>query len=85
MDLNKTVKNFVKERDAAAVNYDVKKFRAFYAKWQEKGVYEIDLPKDDKVVEILMRKMVYHSKAFNSLQKREAEMWLIDHGCTTNL
>lgn len=84
MDL-KTIKDFVKERDAVAISYDVKKFRAFYTKWQKKGVYEIDLPKDGMIIEIIMRKWVYHSKAFNSLQKREAEMWLTDHGYTTDL
>ena len=33
----KKLKEFVKERDKVVKTYDVKKFKEFYAKWENKG------------------------------------------------
>ena len=84
-DLERYIKQFNKERDKAAISYDVKTFRAFYDKWAKLGAYDVPLPASDVVIEIIMRKMVYHSNGFSSLQKHEAAKWLSDHGCTTSL
>ena len=62
------IDQFNKERDEVAKSYDVQKFRKFYAKWTFKGAYDRPLPGNDRVIEIAMRKMVYHLKS--STKKR---------------
>lgn len=81
----KEIKAWQKERDEACISYDVKKFRKFYTKWAALGMYGKPLPKEDIVVEITMRKMVYHIVSFTAEQREEAKQWLYDHGCDTSL
>lgn len=81
----KEIKQWMKERDEACISYDVNKFRKFYTKWLVAGMYGKPLPKDDKVIEITMRKMVYHITNFTYDQRKEAEKWLLEHGCDTRL
>ena len=81
----KQMKEWMKERDEACISYDVKKFRKFYTKWAAPGMYGKSLPNDDRVIEITMRKMVYHIVSFTAEQREDAKQWLYDHGCDTSL
>lgn len=45
-----------KERDAVLMTFDVEKFRKFYAKWTEKGLYGVPLPDSDVVILMSMCK-----------------------------
>lgn len=78
-------KQFVNERDKAAKSYDVATFRAFYKKWQKKGVYELPCPSSDMVIEVMMRKMVYRASSSTVAERIEAKRWLEERGCTTEL
>lgn len=81
----KELKAWQKERNEACISYDVNKFRKFYRKWLALGIYGKPLPKDDIVIEITMRKMVYHIMDFTYDQREEAKAWLLEHGCDTRL
>ena len=76
---------WMKERDEAVISYDVDRFRKFYEKWRKIGMYSVPLPKNDLVVKITMRKMVYHITAFSKEQREEAAKWLKDRGMSTDL
>lgn len=76
---------WMEERDRVAKTYNVEQFKKFYEKWSKRGLYQISLPKNDKVIEITMRKMVYHMQSSTPEEKKEAEEWLMNHGCTTEL
>lgn len=78
-------KTFVEERDAAVKSLDIKVLKTFYQKWLDIGVYEIPLPADDRVVEIAMYKMLYHTASATSEEKQLAKEWLTAHGCDTDL
>lgn len=82
----KMLKEWAKERDEVVKTYDVTRFKEFYKKWQIKGIYEkqINTPPDN-VIEISMRKMVYHMDSATPEEKKAAEKWLKDHGSSTNL
>ncbi len=73
------------ERDEVVKTYDIERFKTFYKKWQTRGFYDIPLTQDDKVIEIVMRKMVYNIKSSTEEEKAEAERWLTEHGCSTEL
>ena len=74
------------ERDAVTKTYDLEKFKDFVKKWQKFGMYDPRIPlPPDKVIEISMRKMVYHMTSSTEEEKKEAEQWLIEHGSSTNL
>ena len=77
---------WLEERDAVVKRYDLQELKEFFAKWQAKGIYEkrFTLPSDE-VIEISMRKMVYHMTSATDQQKREAAEWLNAHGCSTKL
>lgn len=79
------IKQFTKERDKAAKSYDVATFRVFYKKWMLKGAYVLPLPSNDRVIEIMMRKMVYYAKTSTVAERIEAKRWLEERGCTTEL
>lgn len=76
----KLLKEFVKERDEAVLSFNVDKFKAFYFKWKARGFYDIDLPKDDHIIEITMRKMVFGMRNPPKEAVREASKWLIERG-----
>jgi hypothetical protein len=82
---DKEINRWKKERNKACLSYDVKQFRTFYEKWRLAGIYEYPLPIDDRVVEITMRKMVYHIKEITQEQREEAKKWLEEHGYNTQL
>lgn len=64
--------------------FDVEKFRAFYKKWHDRGYYDIDLPADDRVVEITIRKMVCNLNTMTEEQKEVAKEWLLERGFSTD-
>ena len=74
-----------KERNKVIKSLDVKKFKKFYNKWMAKGIYYLDLPQDDRVVEVSLYKMLYHLKCSTPEEKDKAAAWLSEHGCTTDL
>ena len=82
----KIFNEWIKERDKVVKTYDIDAFKAFWHKWQAKGVYDkqMSLPSDN-VIEISMRKMVYHMTSATSAEKKEAEEWLYEHGSSPTL
>lgn len=81
----KELAEWKRERDEVCKSYNVNKFRLWYAKWMQKGMYFKPLPVDDKVIEITMRKMVYNLKFATAEQKEEAKQWLLERGCDTRI
>ena len=77
---DETIKEWVKERDEVVLSYDVERFRVFYEKWKALGVYEIDLPENDFVVEVSMRNMVGMMASATPEQKEDAKQWLLERG-----
>lgn len=76
--------DWLKERDEVVKTYDVNKFKDFYNKWKSMGLYNLPLP-TDSVIEISMRKMVYHMTSSTNIEKEEAKKWLIEHGSSTDM
>lgn len=76
---------FIRERNEAVRSLDVKRFRAFYRKWQRRGVYKMPLPKSREVIEISMRKMVCNIESSTAEEKADAAAWLYRHGSNTDL
>lgn len=81
---DKQMKKWRKERDKAILSLDIEKMKAFYRKWEKKGVYWMPIP-SDRVLEISMRKMVIALTASTEEQKREAAQWLTERGYRLNL
>lgn len=77
--LEKRLKQFNKERDAAILSYDVEKFKEFYNKYKAKGYYSIPLPPDE-FLEITLRKMACEITSFTEEQREEARQWLRERG-----
>lgn len=77
---DETIKKWVKERDEVVLSYDVERFRVFYEKWKALGVYEIDLPENDFVIEVSMRNMVGMMASATPEQKEDAKQWLLERG-----
>lgn len=73
------MKRWLEERDAAALSFDVEKFKAFYRKWQDRGVYDMPLPSDE-VLEITLRKMVLMMAKAPKEKVEEAQEWLRERG-----
>ena len=82
---SKQFKKWLKERNEAARSYDVDVFKAFYNKWKARGFYQVNLPADELVIEITMRKMVYHISDTTEEEKAEAKAWLEERGYTTDV
>ena len=81
---NKDFKKWLKERDEITKTYDIQAFKDFYRKWSKKGLYTLKMPADN-VIEISMRKMVYHMASATDAEKKEAEQWLTQRGYNTSL
>ena len=75
------MEQWVKERDEAALSFDVETFRTFYEKWKRRGFYAIKLPDNDYVIEIAIRKMILGIANPPEDKKQEAIDWLIAHDC----
>lgn len=87
MKLNdKTLNEWLSERDKVVKAYDIDKFKKFWRKWQEKGLYDRSMPlPSDEVIEISMRKMVANMTSASYAEKKEAEEWLYEHGSSPTL
>lgn len=70
---------WVKERDEAALSFDVEKFKAFFQKWRTLGIYQGYLP-NDNIIEISMRKMVLALANPPKDKLEEAKAWLKERG-----
>lgn len=82
---DKLIREFVRDRDKAVATFDIETFKKFFTKYKAKGVYNIDLPSDDKVIEITMRKMAVNSTGLPPKVRAEAAEWLTDRGYSTSL
>ena len=76
---NYELKQFVEERDRAIYSFNVEKFKKFYRKWQERGVYNEPLA-NDEVLEVALRKMVLQLKNPKQKKLAEAKAWLKARG-----
>ena len=70
---------WLKERDEVTLSLNIDKFKAFYRKWQKKGVYDLELPSDE-VIEISMRKCVCAMANPPKDKLAEARAWLSERG-----
>lgn len=87
MKLNDKILNeWLSERDKVVKTYDIDAFKAFWHKWQDKGIYDKWMPlPSDEVIEISMRKMVFNMSSATETEKKEAESWLSQRGYSTGL
>jgi hypothetical protein len=74
------VKEFVRDRDAAILTFDVREFRKFYRKWEKKGVYGKKLPKDDEIIMLVICHMVLGMENPPEEAKKRAEEYLTSYG-----
>ena len=77
---DKQIREFVRDRDKAVATFNIETFKKFFAKYKAKGIYDIDLPNDDKVIEISLRKMAVHSTGLPMKVRMEAAEWLTERG-----
>lgn len=84
MTKKKWIELWQKERDEVVKAQDVERFKAFYQKWQARGIYALKLPADN-VIEISLRKCLYNLKSATEEEKAEAEKWLTDRGFDTKM
>ena len=84
MNFKKWKDIWIKERDEAIRTLDVEEFKKFYEKWTKRGFYRNGLPSDE-VIEISLRKMLYHLGNATAEEKAKAEKWLTDRGYDTNM
>lgn len=84
MNFKKWKDIWIKERDEAVRTQDVEQFKAFYKKWTKRGFYRNGLPSDE-VIEISLRKMLYHLADVTKEEKAEAEKWLTERGYSTDM
>jgi len=75
---NNEFKEWIKERNEAVESLNLKKFKAFYRKWQKEGVYLQPLP-EDKIVELAMYKSAVEILSMPEEVKEKALKWLKDH------
>ena len=75
---------WLKERDESIRTQDIEKFKEFYDKWKARGVYQLDMP-SDKVIEISLRKSLYHLGNATDEEKAYAKKWLNDRGYSTDV
>jgi hypothetical protein len=79
------VKQWSKELKKVVRTMDVEKYRKFYTKWLKRGVYDRPLPINDRVIEIALHKMLLQMNGVPQEEKLSAEIWLIEHGCSTDV
>lgn len=84
MNKKEWLRIWLKERDDVIRTQDVEKFKAFYQKWKDRGLYHIPIPADE-VIEIALRKSLYHLASATDEEKAYAEKWLKDHGSSVKL
>ncbi len=81
----KLYREWLKERDEVVKSYDVQRYKEFVNKWSKLGVYNIDYFPSDEVIEISMRKMVYHFTTSTHKERADAKRWLESRGYSTEV
>lgn len=84
MNQQKWIRLWKEERDKVMKTYDLELFKKFYEKWRKRGVYGLDLPKDN-IIEISMRKCVYAMASATEEERKEAKRWLEERGYKAEL
>ncbi len=84
MITDELLRQWRKDRDKAVRSLNVSTFKKMYYKYKRVGIYQLELP-DDYIIEISMRKMLYHLPGASEHEKRMAADWLKIHGCTTEM
>ena len=79
MSQSKELKQWLKERDEVLYTFDIEKFKAFYRKWEKRGLYTEPLPSDE-VIEVSMRKCVCGLANPREDKLAEARAWLSERG-----
>ena len=74
------IDEFVKDRDTAIMEFDLKKFKRFIKKW----FHPKTLPSDE-VLKTTMRKMCLECTRIPTENKIQACEWLIAHGYLTDM
>ena len=69
-----SLKQFVKERDAALLSLDRKKIEVYAKK------YDVPLPKDETIFWAMVHKCIMSINSATFEQKQKSYDWLIDHG-----
>ena len=82
---DKEAKKWLKERDSVLLTHDTDKFRDFYKKWYQKGLYQLKLPTSDIIVRASMEKAIIGMSKSSEEEKAKAKDWLISNGFTTDL
>ena len=80
MRSSKEHQQWLKERDEAIYSFDIEKFKAFYRKWQKRGIYDDTPLPSDAVIEISMRKMCCGLANPREDKLAEARAWLSERG-----
>ena len=73
------IQKYNRERDKAVKSLNVEKFKKFCKRWGN------PYPNDDYIIEIMMRKMMYHINSFSPEEKQSAKEWLKSRGYTTDV
>ena len=85
---DKEIKDFVRDRDKAVREAcrtgNLENFKAFFKKYQERGLYKLPLPSDE-VLEISIRKMLINTASATIDEKAEAVKWLVERGYGTSM
>lgn len=81
----KSIRLWKKELDEAIRKQDVNEWLKFYDKWHYLGVYETPMPNNPKMIEIMLKKLLYQMPSATDQERREAKKWLESHGCSTSL
>lgn len=82
---DKLHEEWLKERDEVVKSYDVQRYREYVKKWSKLGLYDIDFDPPDEIIEISMRKMVYHFTTSTHKERADAKRWLESRGYSTEV
>ena len=82
---DKELKKWVKERDQVLLTHDIRKFKEFYLKWYNRGVYRLKLPANDIIVRASLEKSILGMANPPEKDRKLAEEWLLSHGFTTEI
>lgn len=85
----KEIKDFVRDRDKAVreacMTGNLENFKAFFRKYQKRGVYKMLPLPSDEVLEISLRKMLCNTASATIEEKVEAVKWLAERGYRTSI
>lgn len=78
-EIEEIIRNYNRERDAAVASLNVETFKTWCRKWGN------PYPGDDWIIEITMRKMMYHITSFSEEDRQSAKEWLESRGFSVDL